>query len=153
MGGGSGGGTNSGTLLLLRPILSSPISEKFQASILLEIDLAVCLESYCCYYYSTALRCTQPNYFTQFLCTALPLLYCTHTTSLHCTHYIAPVYSTALYSLHFSTSSSLHFIVTPLCHCTSLLCAVLYNALHQHSKPLHFTEWYSTIHCTVFHST
>ena len=88
---------------------------------------------------------------------ATPLLDC---ISLHSHNFTAfyslhwttttPLHFMALYSLHFSTTTPLHFIASPLLHCTSLLGAALYIALHQHCMPLHYTEWFSAIHCTVF---
>ena len=90
--------------------------------------------------------------------TALHPLHCTTTTTLHFA-VLQPNYSTEFYwtaptTLHPSISlHCTHYTSRPLLHCTSLLGAVLHNALPQHCMPLHFTAWCCALRCTVFHST
>ena len=76
-------------------------------------------------------------------CTATRLLHC---ISLHGIHYTAPLYSTAMYSLQFTTTTPLQFITPPYSSATQRN-----SSLYQHCMPLHFTELCSAIHGTVFH--
>ena len=91
--------------------------------------------------------------------------YSTTFTTLHthdstaCTHYTFPLYSTALYSLHFTTTTPLHFIAQyrafqrtlPALHAISLYCMVQCYALHCIS--LHYTVRSSALHGAVFCKT
>ena len=79
-------------------------------------------------------------------------MYCTPTTPLHCTYYIAPsnsiANSTILYSLRYSTTTPLHFIV-PLCTCSH---SSLYPSARHCSEQCSTTHFTSTrSDCTLRH--
>ena len=124
--------------------------------------------------YSTARHCTalptlHNHNSTACHYTATPLL---HWISLHCSRStpLHPLYFTALHPLHCTpilpctllTTLQHHYSTVPeLLNWTSLLCAVLYNALHQDCMPLQFTTWISVLYltqcsaiqCTEFHTS
>ena len=68
-------------------------------------------------------------------------------------------YNVKITPLHYSITTPLLFIAPTLLHYTSLLGAVLYNALHHHCIPLHiaaldFTaQFITTLYYTVYHNT
>ena len=100
-----------------------------------------------------------------------PESHCTASTKLlHCNHYTAALYSSAPCSLHFATSTPLHFIATPIlhwtslqgnelhrtaCHCTVLHGAVLYTAMDFTTLykwiSQHLTTTCSVLHCSSLH--